>query len=264
MKLSIAAIAFFLVNNVYAQSTKKPEFDVATLKAEATLAPGEVFRANLGTFANGKVTLTNVTVSDCIKFAYGIVSDSQIFGPEWIKSKDIRFEIVAQTPSGTSQDQALLMLQNLLADRLKLKLHHEQRPLPFLALTVAKNGPKLQPANENAAPGTGSLGPGRIIHPRMPMALLATLLSRFERNIFIDSTELKGPFSVNLQWTPDSMRSLAPRDGGLILVNGQTFDPNGPSLPTALQEQLGLRLESRRDPIDVIVVDSAEKVPAEN
>jgi uncharacterized protein (TIGR03435 family) len=264
MKLSVAAIAFFLVATTYAQDSKKPEFDVATMKAEATLGPGEVFRANLGTIANGKVTLSNVTLSDCIKFAYGIVSDSQIFGPEWIKSKDIRFAIVAQAPADTSRDQALLMLQNLLADRLRLKLHHEQRPLPFLAITVAKNGSKLQPANESTPTDDAVAGPGRIVSPRMPMAVLANLLSRFERNIFIDLTDLKGFFSINLQWTPDSMRSLAPRDGGPILVNGQTFDPNGPSLPTALQEQLGLRLESRRDPIDTIVVDSAEKIPTEN
>src|SRR6185369_15816702 len=86
MRLSVAIIAFFSAHTLYAQSTRKPEFDVATLKAEAPLAPGDNYRANLGSFANGKVTLTNVTLSDCIKFAYGIVSDSQIFGPEWIKS----------------------------------------------------------------------------------------------------------------------------------------------------------------------------------
>ena len=265
MKLSAAATAVLLVvNTVHAQNSKKPEFDVATLKAEAPLAPGENYRANLGSFANGKVTLTNVTLSDSIKFAYGIVSDSQIFGPEWIKSRDIRFQIVAQAPPGTSQDRALLMLQNLLADRLKLKLHHEQRPLPFLALTVAKNGSKLLAVPENTSAEGSVVGPGRIISPRMPMAVFANLLSRFEKNIFIDLTGLKGTFSINLQWTPDSMRALAPRDGGPILINGQTFDPNGPSLPTALQEQLGLRLESRKDPIDVIIVDSADRVPAEN
>jgi uncharacterized protein (TIGR03435 family) len=96
------------------------------------------------------------------------------------------------------------------------------------------------------------------------MALLATLLSRFERQLVIDMTGLTGAFTVELQWTPDFVRNRATQDGPAPLLNGQPVDPNGPSLYTALQEQLGLRLESRRGPVDVLVVDYAERVPADN
>jgi uncharacterized protein (TIGR03435 family) len=155
-----------------------------------------------------------------------------------------------------------VMTQNLLADRLKLAIHHEERQMPFLALVVAKNGPKLSPAKANADIQTQI--PGRIFHPYMPMAILATALSRFERQTVIDMTGLNGPFTVDLQWTPDAVRSRASQDGAPPLVNGQVVDLNGPSLYTALQEQLGLRLESRKGPVDVLVIDYAEKVPADN
>ena len=90
--------------------------------------------------------LTNATLSECLQFAYGIVSEAQIAGPDWIKSRDVRFDIVAKTPPDTPRDQARLMMQNLLIERLKLSLHHEPREMPFLALVVSKDGPKLPPA----------------------------------------------------------------------------------------------------------------------
>jgi uncharacterized protein (TIGR03435 family) len=96
------------------------------------------------------------------------------------------------------------------------------------------------------------------------MSVLAMLLSRFERQTVIDFTGLPGQFAVNLQWTPDALRGRTGADGAPLLVNGEAIDTNGPSLYTALQEQLGLRLESRKGPVDVIVVDHAEKVPIEN
>ena len=96
------------------------------------------------------------------------------------------------------------------------------------------------------------------------MAILATLLSRFERQIVIDMTGLNGPFAVDLQWTPDALRNRVSQDGAPPLPNGQALSVDGPSVPTPLQEQLGLRLESRKGPVDVLVVDHAEKVPAEN
>lgn len=92
------------------------------------------------------------------------------------------------------------------------------------------------------------------------MTTLATLLSRSEREVVIDMSGLTGPFSVDLQWTPDALRNRVSQDGAAPLLNGQPVNVDGPSLPTALQEQLGLRLESRRGPVDVLVVDHAEKV----
>jgi uncharacterized protein (TIGR03435 family) len=209
--------------------------------------------------------LTNTTLSECLQFAYGIVSEAQIAGPDWIKSRDVRFDIVAKTGGDVSRDQALLMMRSLLDERLKLSLHHEPREMSFLGLVVAKNGLKLAPAKMGTPPS--QIPPqiaGRLLHPQMPMAMLATLLSRFERQIVIDMTGLTGPFSIDLQWTPDSLRNRVSQDGAAPLVNGQPVNVDGPSLPTALQEQLGLRLESRKGPVDVLVVDHAEKVPADN
>ena len=154
------------------------------------------------------------------------------------------------------------MLRNLLADRLKLSVHTEKKERSFLALVVAKNGPKLLPATPDAPRGPQIAG--RILHPEMPMDGFATLLSRFERQTVLDMTGLKGSYTVDLQWIPDAVRERAFQGGPSPLVNGQPVDANGPSLYTALQEQLGLRLESRRGPVDVLVVDRAEKVPADN
>src|SRR4029077_18312533 len=117
--------------------------------------------------------------------------------------------------------------QTLLAERLKLALHHEQRPLSFVALTVGKGGVKFGPANAN---GTVSLRSGRIVHSQITMPMLATLLSRFDRQLILDMTELTSSYDIQLEWTPDALRGRVPEGGGPILVNGEAIDPNGPSL----------------------------------
>ena len=224
--------------------------------------PGDRININLGTVRNGTLTFTNASLSDCLKFAYGIVSDAQISGPDWIKSKEVRFDIVAKAPPNTVTEQFPLMMRALLVDRLKLALHHESRELPFLALVVGKDGPKVR-ESQTAALGAGgnSAVLGHIIGQQMSMQLLATLLSRFERQIVIDMTELKGSYEVKLEWTPDGNRPIQPEAGGALT----RIDAGaGPSIFTAVQEQLGLKLESRKSPLDVLVVDHAEKVPSEN
>jgi uncharacterized protein (TIGR03435 family) len=257
--LLVAAVA------IAVDARQQPQFVAATVKLLPPVPPSTPLPVNLGSFRNGTAMLTNTTLSECLQFAYGIVSDAQIAGPDWIKTRDVRFEIVGKTGLDVSRDQALLMMQNLLAERLKLSLHHEPREMSFLALVVAKNGPKLAPAKAGTPPAQiPSQIPGRVLHPQMPMGILATLLSRFERQIVIDKSGLTGPFSVDLQWTPDALRNRASQDGAAPLVNGQPANVDGPSLPTALQEQLGLRLESRKGPVDVLVVDHAEKVPVDN
>src|SRR5690348_10470135 len=137
--LMVAVIA----TPAYAQ---QPQFEVATVKLSPPVAAGTPLPINLGAFRNGTVMLTNTTLSECLQFAYGIVSNAQIAGPDWIKSRDVRFDIVGKTGPDVSRDQALLMMQTLLAERLKLSLHHELREMSFLALVVAKNGTKLAPA----------------------------------------------------------------------------------------------------------------------
>jgi uncharacterized protein (TIGR03435 family) len=222
------------------------EFEVATVKVPAPVPFGQPIGINLGTFRNGTLTMTNVTLADCLQFAHALVSKDQVAGPDWIKSYETRFDIVAKTTSDTGLDDARRMLRSLLADRLKLTTRTEQRPFSFVALVPARNGAKLVPAKEgDSTPGSG--GPGRIAGRQMPMAVLASLLSRLDGQLFVDKTGLTGRYQINLEWAPDN-------------------DPNrsGLSLSEALDAQLGLRMERRREPLDVIVVEKAEQIPADN
>ena len=242
---------------------QQSQFEVATLKRSPP-PQGPTIDINLGRAMNGKVTLGNATLSDCIKFAYGLAADAQLAGPDWINSRsDVRFDVVGQAPPDTSREQLLLMLRNLLAERLKLQVHRENRDLPHLALVRGRNQLKLTPST--AAEGTPGVytGPGKIINPRISMETLVMLLSRFERQTIVDRTELSGFYQLKLEWTPERVRMLPPRpDGSPVMLNGIPAD--GPSLATAIQEQLGLKLESRKGPIEVLVVDHAEQTPAAN
>ncbi|HTS46479.1 MAG TPA: TIGR03435 family protein [Bryobacteraceae bacterium] len=261
----IAAVAVDLVS-VDAQTPsaqRSPAFDVATVKAVPPPQAGEQYNINLGTIRNGRVTLANVTLSDCLKFAYGFVSDSQLAGPDWIKSKGVRFDIVAQADPGTARDQLLLMLRTLLEERLKLALHREQRQLSYLAIVPLKNVAKLRQAQLDAPSADGPMVLGRIVSPRMSMATLALLLSRFERQIVLDETGLDGMYEVKLEWNWRRDRPVAP-GGDAAGLREPTEGTDGPSIFAALEEQLGLKLEARRGPLEVLVVDSAEKDPAEN
>jgi len=232
-------------------SAQSPEFDAATLKPSPPPQTNSI-NINLGTALNGRVTLTNATLADCIKFAYGIAADAQLLGPEWINSGELRYDIVAQAPRETPRQVLLTMLQTLLIERMKLVFHDEQRELRYLALVKEKTAPKLQPSKPDAASNGAPNIPGRIISPQMTTLTLTRLLSRFERQTVLDLTGLEGNFEIRLEWSPDNTRSK------------ELEQPPGPTLFTAIQEQLGLRLESRKGPVQVLVVDSAEKVPAEN
>src|SRR5215470_16988240 len=127
MQSCLKSILFVGVFSVFLAAEQQPQFEVATVKRGSPVAPGTPLPVNLGSFRNGTAMLTNTTLSECIQFAYGIVSDTQIAGPDWVRSRDVRFDIVAKTEPDVPREQALLMMQNLLAERLKLTIHHEPR-----------------------------------------------------------------------------------------------------------------------------------------
>jgi len=229
----------------------KVQFEVATVK----LSPppeGGLLNINLGAFQTGRLTFTNVTLSDLVKYAYGLVSDEQLAGPDWIRRT--RFDVVAKASPETPRDQLSLMTRELLAQRLHLVLRREQKVLPHLVLLVGNRGAKMPLAKQDAPP-PGTQTRGRIVHPSLPMPVLAQLLSRFERQIVVDLTSLEKPFEVNLQCAPNI--GLSPAD-----LAGPPSDQ--PSLFAAVQEQLGLKLESRRSPLEILVVEQATNVPESN
>jgi uncharacterized protein (TIGR03435 family) len=205
----LAALAFVSIAN-------GQQFEVATLKPSAPGQTGVRVNLALSGVNNGMVTMKNVTLAESIQIAYGIVSDAQIVGPQWIKSNDVRFDIVAKAAPDTPLEALRVMTQNL-AGRLKLVAHHEERQLPFLALVIANGGPKIShdgapvvPLAKLTAASDGIAATAQVsgrIASVMSMEELATLLSRFERQTVIDMTGLEGSFRVVLQWTPDSARS---------------------------------------------------------
>jgi uncharacterized protein (TIGR03435 family) len=244
MKRLIAALGVSLT--VASLQAQRPEFEVATVRVPASVPLGSLIDINLGTFRNGTLTMTNVTLNECLQFAYSLISQDQVSGPDWINSRETRFDIVGKASAGATLDDARRMLRSLLADRLKLSVRTEQRPYSFVAVVPAKSGSKLTPASgSNGAPGSGA--PGRIVGQQMPMSALMSLLSRFEGQLFVDRTGLTGRYQIHLEWAPDNDATRS-----------------GRSLSEALEEQLGLRVERRREPLDVVIVERAEKIPSDN
>ena len=206
---------------------------------------------NLGTVRHEEVTFGNATLNDCIRFAYNMASDAQITGPDWIKSKQFLYDVDAKGAVGSSREQLQEMMQTLLAERFKLAVHRDQREMSHYALVVAKGGAKMRAVGEVPEGFRGMTYGGRI-NNIMTMPALAYLLSRFEtERPIIDLTGLKGFYEVKLEWTP----------AGRLENADNTV---GPSLFTAVDEQMGLKLEGRKGPVEILVLDSAEKVPTEN
>jgi uncharacterized protein (TIGR03435 family) len=219
----------------------QPRFEVAAIKP-STEDPGH---SGMHT-GNGRLNAENVTLRRCIQGAYGISPNLILGGPDWL-DKD-RFQIDGKTADPKNGDADLMQaLQVLLADRFQLKLHRESRTLPAYVLEVAKGGPKLEKAPGDAS-GKTDAGRGRIDAQATTMDHFTEVLSRHVDYPVLNRTGLDGKFNLKLEWTPESNRP----------------EPNpGPSLFTAVQEQLGLRIRPQKAPIEVIVIDRAER-PTEN
>jgi len=197
--------------------------------------------------SKGGATMRNVSLKQCIEMAYD-VKDYALSGPDWLGSE--RFDIVAKPPSGTPEDQFKPMMQALLADRFKMTVHREPKTLSAYALVVGKNGPQLQKTEVGDGSHMnhdGHNGKSKLTGQRVSMPRLADFLARQLDRPVIDMTELTGVFDLKLEWADERQPT-----------------PDGPSIYTALQEQLGLKLEARKLPVEILVIDHVEKVPTEN
>jgi uncharacterized protein (TIGR03435 family) len=245
-------LALFLLYAAFAQpAAPTPAFDVASVKPSTPA--GDTININLGGANHGIVTLTNTTLSECIRYAYGLASEDQISGPVWIRDRALRVDVTAKASPDTPVDQLLLMTQALLAERFHLTLHREPKPLAHLELEVGKTGSKLPASKGDTAAFAPTYMRGRLSYSHLTTHTLAVLLSRQLRQLVIDSTGLAGFFDVHLEWTPDDAVAGAAPDGS----------PQ-PDIFGAVQQQLGLRLEVKKTPVEILVVDHAEKVPTEN
>lgn len=245
--LWLALLASALV--VSAVGAQQTGFEVATIKILPPVPFGTNLPINIGAYRNGSFSMNNVTLGEALQFAYALVSQDQISGPDWIKSRDTRYEIVGRTGADVELPQVRPLLAALLAERLKVVVRKDPKTVSFLALVPAKGGPKLPPADPNPQ-GNGGYR-GRINGPQLPMSVLASLLSRFENQLIVDKTGLTGRYQVKLEYTPEDRLASAGPDAP-------------PTLESALEEQLGLRLEKRRESLDAIVVDRAERIPTDN
>jgi uncharacterized protein (TIGR03435 family) len=269
------------------QGTKPLAFDVASIKANNPDGSGNI-RVAIQPQPGGRLTITGANLRMLIRFAYNI-DDAQISGgPPWMDSD--RYDVVAKGEGNPSMDQVREMLQTLLSERFSLGLHRESKELPVYALVTAKGGPKLKEVKDDAAAtgptsrmirgaGENPAGPRRGIAMMiggttqiagiMSMTQLSQALANLVGRKVIDKTELQGNYDLKLEWTPQpgeiSIRGVPPGAGAGGGERGAPppADPNGVSIFTAIQEQLGLRLDPQKGPVDVIVIDSAAK-PTEN
>jgi uncharacterized protein (TIGR03435 family) len=294
--VSIAAIAgpvvFGLINasQICAQSTPAtraplPSFEVASIK------PNRSADMRIGIrFMPGRFTTTGATVKQLITLAYDVRDFQVSGGPSWISTD--KYDIDAKEPDALADELAKLtpdqrhekmelLIQSLLADRFQLKVSHGTKELPVYALVVAKNGPKIQEAKPGDTYPNGMKGPdgralghggimrmgsGQFTGQGVPMIFLVQQLSQQLGRTVVDQTGLKGNYDFTLKWTPDQTAPgmiMVPPGGGPGPDNPPSPDSSGPSIFTAVQEQLGLKLESTKGRVEIIVIDHVEK-PSEN
>jgi uncharacterized protein (TIGR03435 family) len=252
----VLATAGFAVGSASAQSVSY----VASVKANNSADPRGFTEYQPG----GRFTATAVTVRTLLRLAYRIQDYQLVGAPPWFSTK--RDDIAAKVEDSPPPSVQML-LQTLLKDRFGLESHNETRELPTFALVLAgsdgKPGPQLiksafdcaaYQAGPHAPPEPGRtpncatrINSGSLSGKSITMTQLATSLAPFVSRFTVDKTGLKGAFEVELTWTPDALQN----------------DSSGPSIFTALQEQLGLKLISEKGPVDVMVLDRA-KEPSEN
>jgi len=264
-----ASLALLLIYPGFAQLT----FEVASIKPANPDQQGGLIQFMPG----GGLKLTNIPLRAMITFAYD-VRDFQVSGGQgWVGNE--RFDVMARPDRAavdgpddfakmnddqrkTMRNQIAERLRALLADRFQLVVHREIKEQPIYALVLAKNGSKLQETKETGNQQNMMTNRGRSQGHAIPVDMMAQMLSGITGRPVVDKTGLTAKYDFVLEWTPD-MAPDARAQGFGDGVTSPAPAPGGPTIFTALQEQLGLRLDSQKGPVENIVIDRVEK-PSEN
>jgi uncharacterized protein (TIGR03435 family) len=239
-----------------------PSLEVATIKpSDPAGRPGKGFG-----FRGDRFTTYRTNLNDLIAFAYGLHSKQIVGAPDWFATELYDINGKPDAPGRPDLKQMGIMVQKLLAERCALKFHHETRELSVYAITVAGGGPKMTVTKSAAEDqqGFGFRGLGDLIVRNMDMKDFATWMqSGVMDKPVVDQTGLKDRYDFTLKWTPDDSQFQQFR-GAVPMTPPKADDPNAPpSLYTAVQETLGLKIEATKAPDDVIVIDHVEK-PSDN
>lgn len=261
MVRAIAAAVLAAFAPAGASGQTAPAAPTAAAFEVASIKPNKSGTGNSSTHTSrGEIRFENVSLKRLIERAYDL-KDYSLSAPEWLESE--RFDIVAKPPAkpgGTRGVEYKPLLQSLLVERFKLAYHREPKTIPAYALVVAKGGSKLQPVERGGESGTSS-GRTRITGVKVSMDEIADQLAQQLDKPVQNLTGIDGVFSYKLEWTADEEPAPPKPDGGQPATANV---PAGPSLFSALQEQLGLKLEARRLPVEILVVDHVERAPTEN
>jgi uncharacterized protein (TIGR03435 family) len=255
-----------VATSLYAQSPVPPEFEVASVRVSDPSNVSVSYMPTLDVRPGGTLRISNRRLDEIIMVAYG-VGGTQISGPRWLTelttdpTQVTRFEIIAKVPENATKDQVPLMLQKLLEDRFKLKVHREARPTQVYSLEVAPGGHKLQTtiADAKRSPGcVRAIGAGEDYSAaadcyNMTMTQLAQQLQAlapayFREGPVVDRTGLTGAYDFRLEW-----RTLGEIEAGAT----------GPTIFAAVKK-LGLNMDKKRESAEMLIIDHCEQKPTEN
>jgi bla regulator protein blaR1 len=236
-----------------------PVFEVASIKPNHSNS-GRVMinRPDVGRFVT-----ENTSLRMLITFAYDIRNSQLTGGPGWLETD--RWDIVAKpetevprTPEG--EKTLRKMMQALLAERFQLVVHKESKEMPVYAIVVAKGGPKLKASAADAKGPMMRMGMGTLEATKVPLSMLARALSDQVGRTVIDETRVAGDFDFKLEFAPDANGPMARMAAAEGKERPETPpDSDRPTILAAVQEQLGLKLEARKAPVETVVVDKVEK-----
>ena len=285
---SLPTLTFFILPSVLVFGQ---DFEVASIKLSGQTAQGQT---SAGISVDGSIVrYSAIGLKLYLGMAYHL-KNFQIAAPDWMTST--RWDITAKLPDGSNPTQIPEMLQRLLRDRFQMKMHRETRELPVYGLVIGKTGMKLQESSADAPTGTGTsptgsvnaamsngngttvtygngayftIGNNRFEGKKLPMAIMADALSRFADRPVVDMTGLKGTYDFSMEFSAEDFRAMMIR---AAIAQGTILPPevlkladasSGDTLLNAV-EKLGLKLELRKSPIEMLVIDDALKMPTEN